>query len=117
MKPLTLAAAFALLPAIALAQRQEDWREKTAVVVEPGSWRGARTPDGQPDVSGHWSNTIGNHNTLQGRLSDPADGIPYQPWARATSSSATRRTSRSGSRSMPAASGSRIARPIRIRSH
>ena len=64
--------------------------------------------DGQPDVQGHWSNTIGNHNNFtrpqggdegapgggarersQGnrapsRVSDPVDGeIPYQPWARA----------------------------------
>jgi hypothetical protein len=69
-------------------------------------------PDGQPDVSGHWSNTIGNHNNLtdpQGptggndesatrgnrrqkpreerapsRVTDPPDGqVPFQPWARA----------------------------------
>ena len=71
-------------------------------------WTGARLADGQPDVQGHWSNTIGNHNNFtrpQGgddgapgggarergqanrapsRVSDPPDGqIPYQPWARA----------------------------------
>jgi hypothetical protein len=75
--------------------------------IKSGKWTGPRTPDGQPDVSGHWSNTIANHNNFedpqggspgepgrQGRLprdqrapsrvSDPADGkIPYQPWARA----------------------------------
>jgi len=51
--------------------------------VAAGSWTGPRTPDGQPDVSGHWSNTIGNHNTLEGRLSDPVGGVPYQPWAKA----------------------------------
>src|SRR5690606_16633185 len=67
-------------------------------------------PDGQPDVQGHWSNTIGNHNHItdpQGdfpfdeegrpvppkpdrearapsRLAVPADGqFPFQDWARA----------------------------------
>jgi hypothetical protein len=71
-------------------------------------WRvdGARLADGQPDVQGHWSNTIGNHNNFtdpQGggptrssraplgprpgrapsRVSDPPSGeVPFQPWAR-----------------------------------
>jgi hypothetical protein len=80
---LVLVAAMATLPLVAQAQRQEDWREDTVVVVPPGEWGGPRTPDGQPDVAGHWSNTIGNHNTLHGRVSDPVDGIPYRPWAKA----------------------------------
>lgn len=70
-----------------------------------GKWIGPRLPDGQPDIQGHWSNTIGNHNNFtdpQGgtpgekngralgkredrapsRVSDPADGqVPFQPWA------------------------------------
>jgi hypothetical protein len=29
-----------------------------------GEWNGPRLPDGQPDVFGDWSNTIGNHNNL-----------------------------------------------------
>ena len=79
--------------------------------IKSGKWTGKRLPDGQPDVAGDWSNTIGNHDNFtdpQGgipgdpapaarnhklgpreerapsRVSDPADGeIPYQPWARA----------------------------------
>ena len=80
----------------------------TAVpVINQGPWSGKRLADGQPDVEGHWSNTIANHNNWtdpQGgspgevhrtplgpreqrapsRVTDPADGeVPYQPWARA----------------------------------
>ena len=77
--------------------------------IAPGKWSGARLRDGQPDVQGFWSNTIGNHNNFtdpqggipgdpnpraraQGprdqrapsRVSDPPDGeVPFQPWARA----------------------------------
>lgn len=76
--------------------------------IASGAWTGKRLSDGQPDVSGDWSNTIGNHDNFtdpQGgtpgdpqrrnrvpspreerapsRVSDPADGeIPLQPWAR-----------------------------------
>jgi hypothetical protein len=83
--------------------------EKTVPVIASGKWTGKRLADGQPDVAGHWSNTIANHNNFtdpQGgvpndpaaprrplgprserapsRVSDPADGeIPYQDWARA----------------------------------
>jgi hypothetical protein len=81
-------------------------RERTVPVIESGKWTGKRLADGQPDVQGHWSNTIGNHNNLtdpQGplagdnqrgnrlprserapsRVSDPPDGqVPFQPWAR-----------------------------------
>lgn len=91
--------------------RQQQWRERTVVKTTSGEWNGPRLADGQPDVEGHWSNTIGNHNNLtdpQGplggddepgaaprrvrpreerapsRVSDPADGqVPFQPWARA----------------------------------
>lgn len=86
---------------------QQNWRVPDVHLVEQGGWSGARLSDGQPDVGGHWSNTIGNHNNLtdpQGRfpldppvnqepprherapsrLSIPADGeFPFQPWARA----------------------------------
>jgi hypothetical protein len=77
--------------------------------IASGSWTGNRLADGQPDVSGDWSNTIANHNNFtdpQGgipgdpqargrtlgpreqrapsRVTDPADGeLPYQDWARA----------------------------------
>ena len=81
--------------------------EKTVPVIASGKWTGKRLPDGQPDIEGHWSNTIANHNNWtdpQGgspgatrrtalgsradgapsRVTDPADGqLPYQPWARA----------------------------------
>ncbi|WP_051378633.1 hypothetical protein [Derxia gummosa] len=84
-------------------------QERSFPRIEPAPWRGPRTPDGQPDVQGHWSNTVANHNNWtdpqggipgdpaargrpQGprdqravsRVSDPPDGqLPYQPWARA----------------------------------
>jgi len=82
--------------------------DHTVPVIASGPWTGKRLPDGQPDISGDWSNTIGNHNNLtdpQGgipndphdrpiktpredrapsRISDPPDGqLPYLPWARA----------------------------------
>ena len=79
---------------IASAQGSRQWRESTVVAIASGEWTGPRLSDGQPDVQGHWSNTIGNHNDLtnpQGRgqapsrVSDPADGqLPFQPWARTT---------------------------------
>lgn len=79
----------------------------TVPVIPSGDWNGTRLPDGQPDVQGHWSNTIANHNNFTdpeagppgepsrkaglprdqrapSRVSDPADGqIPYLPAARA----------------------------------
>jgi hypothetical protein len=75
--------------------------------IESGAWRGKRLTDGQPDVEGHWSNTIANHSNwtdpqagapgerpaaakkprdqrAPSRVSDPADGqVPYLPAARA----------------------------------
>jgi hypothetical protein len=84
--------------------------ERTVVPIASGPWTGARLRDGQPDVQGHWSNTIANHSNFtdpQGgvpgdpqarnnrpprpreerapsRVSDPPDGqVPFQPWARA----------------------------------
>lgn len=77
--------------------------------IASGKWTGKRLPDGQPDVEGHWSNTVSNHSNFtdpQGgipgdptpprkplgpresrapsRVSDPVDGqVPFQPWARA----------------------------------
>jgi hypothetical protein len=84
-------------------------RETTITTIASGKWSGKRLPDGQPDVQGHWSNPIANHNNWtdpQGgvpgdpnpralpknarserapsRVSDPPDGqVPFQPWARA----------------------------------
>ena len=85
-------------------------RETSFPAIASGQWKGPRLPDGQPDIQGHWSNTIGNHGNFtdpQGgqpgaqrnpnaaplgpresrapsRVSDPADGqVPFQPWARA----------------------------------
>ena len=81
--------------------------EKTVPTIASGPWRGAKLADGQPDVQGHWSNTIANHNNwtdpqagapgepsaaaklprdqrAPSRVTDPADGqIPYLPAARA----------------------------------
>lgn len=84
-------------------------QESRVIPIAAGKWTGARLSDGQPDVQGHWSNTIANHNNWtdpqggipgdpnprarpQGarearapsRVSDPVDGqVPFQPWARA----------------------------------
>ena len=110
-----LAAALALAPLAASAQAPAPAPERRIgfepgfTEVAPGKWTGKRLPDGQPDVQGHWSNTVSNHSNFtdpQGgipgdpqpprrplgpresrapsRVSDPADGqIPFQPWARA----------------------------------
>ena len=80
---------------------------KAVPELHSGAWNGARLPDGQPDISGFWSNTISNHSNFTdpqagppgepsgaarlprdqrapSRVSDPADGqIPYRPEARA----------------------------------
>jgi hypothetical protein len=81
--------------------------EPSFTQIASAKWSGKRLPDGQPDVQGHWSNTVSNHSNFtdpQGgipgdpqlkplgpresrapsRVSDPVDGqIPFQPWARA----------------------------------
>ncbi len=110
---LMLLGVLAFAPVLASAQGMRGWRETSFVPTAQGEWTGPRLPDGQPDVSGHWSNTIGNHNNLtdpQGplgaddegpprqnarplkprserapsRVTDPPDGqVPFQPWARA----------------------------------
>lgn len=46
-------------------------REKSFAKISSEKWTGARLADGQPDVSGFWSNTIGNH----GNFTDPQGGI------------------------------------------
>lgn len=82
-------------------------QSKDVPVIASGAWTGPRTPDGQPDVTGFYSNTVGNHGNFTdpqagppgeassaarlprdqrapSRVSDPADGqIPYLPAARA----------------------------------
>jgi hypothetical protein len=87
-------------------------RETSFPAILSAKWTANRLPDGQPDVEGHWSNTIGNHGNFtdpQGgqpgirpgapatpriqkprgerapsRVSDPPDGqVPFLPWARA----------------------------------
>src|SRR5690606_9499980 len=64
-----VAAGLVVVPAA--VQGQTRW-ETEVFVAEPGEWTGPRLPDGQPDVQGHWSNTIANHNNL----TDPQGGIP-----------------------------------------
>jgi hypothetical protein len=61
LRPILL---FAIAPIVSLAQGANGWRETAFVPTPQGDWRGPLLPDGQPDVSGHWSNTIGNHNSL-----------------------------------------------------
>ncbi|WP_081643286.1 hypothetical protein [Sphingobium bisphenolivorans] len=81
--------------------------QKTVPVIASGAWAGAKLADGQPDISGFYSNTISNHSNFTdpqagppgepsdvanlprdqrapSRVTDPADGqIPYLPTARA----------------------------------
>lgn len=83
--------------------------QPTYTQISPAKWTGPRLADGQPNVEGHWSNTVANHSNWtdpQGgipgdptpprrplgpresrapsRVTDPADGqVPFQPWARA----------------------------------
>jgi hypothetical protein len=47
--------------------------------IAEGKWTGPRLKDGQPDVAGHWSNTVANHNNFP----DPQGGIPNDPSPRA----------------------------------
>jgi hypothetical protein len=89
--------------------RQRLPREKSFPKIASGKWTGPKLADGQPDISGQWSNTIANHANFEdpqgtygneprpgtaarpvgerserapSRVSDPADGhIPFQPWA------------------------------------
>jgi len=72
------AVAAVLALAAASAAAQEGRWETTYPVIESGEWNGPRTRDGQPDISGHWSNTIANHNNF----TDPQGGIPYDPDAK-----------------------------------
>ena len=94
-------------------RREVSRRETSFPAILVAKWAGPRLADGQPDVQGHWSNTIGNHGNFtdpqggQGgqrttattaparpvrpreerapsRVSDPVDGqVPFLPWARA----------------------------------
>jgi hypothetical protein len=79
--PAALLGALAVAPAVASAQGARFWRESSFIGTPKGEWKGARLPDGQPDVSGHWSNTIGNHNNLtdpQGPLGADDEAPPQE---------------------------------------
>jgi hypothetical protein len=74
-----LLGAIVILPLAASAQNLRGWREASFVPTPKGEWTGPRLADGQPDVSGHWSNTIGNHNNLtdpQGPLGTDDEAPP-----------------------------------------
>src|SRR6202042_1143358 len=76
-----LMGALAIAPQSVSAQGMRGWRETSFVPTPRGEWNGSRLPDGQPDVSGHWSNTIGNHNNLtdpQGPLGADDEGPPRE---------------------------------------
>jgi len=108
-----LLSSFVLLAAIAqpaIAQApppgQSRWAKEVPVIAS-GPWTGPKLADGQPDVTGYWSNTISNQSNwtdpqagppgepsetaklprnqrAPSRVSDPADGhMPYLPAARA----------------------------------
>lgn len=105
---LLLAAAWPVLAQQPATERRIGFEPNFTQIAE-GKWGGKRLKDGQPEVQGHWSNTVSNHSNFtdpQGgipgdptpprkplgpresrapsRVSDPADGqVPFQPWARA----------------------------------
>ena len=64
-----VAAVIVVAPTLGSAQGR--W-ETTVERIERGEWNGSRLPDGQPDIEGHWSNTIANHDNF----TDPQGGIP-----------------------------------------
>jgi len=66
-----LVAAAIVVAAPTLGSAQGRW-ETTVARIERGEWNGPRLPDGQPDIEGHWSNTIANHDNF----TDPQGGIP-----------------------------------------
>jgi hypothetical protein len=71
--------AFVIVPFALFGQGARAWRESSFTPTDRADWTGARLADGQPDVSGHWSNTIGNHNNLtdpQGNLGAEDDAPP-----------------------------------------
>ncbi len=79
--PALFLGALAIAPTAASAQGARGWRETLFVPTPQGEWTGPRLPDGQPDISGHWSNTIGNHNNLtdpQGPLGGDDEGPPRE---------------------------------------
>ncbi|MES2626901.1 MAG: hypothetical protein V4628_16565 [Pseudomonadota bacterium] len=89
IKQALLAAVVIATASSAAVAQQDEFREDTIHQVAAGDWKGAKLADGQPDVQGHWSNTIGNHNDFTGtarspsRVTNPADGhVPFQDWAR-----------------------------------
>lgn len=86
---LSLLVASLAIQAPAVLAQPDGFRESTLHLVTAGAWTGPVLEDGQPDVQGHWSNTIGNHNDFTGtaqqpsRITAPSDGqVPYLPWAR-----------------------------------
>jgi hypothetical protein len=56
----------------AAPRREANRRETSFPAILSAPWKGPRLRDGQPDVEGHWSNTIGNH----GNFTDPQGGQP-----------------------------------------
>jgi hypothetical protein len=78
---LVLLGGLAITPAAVFAQGARSFRENSFVPAASGPWTGPQLPDGQPDVSGHWSNTIGNHNNLtdpQGPLGRDDEAPPAE---------------------------------------
>ena len=70
---------FLLAPIAAFGQGSNAFRESSVQHAAHGEWTGPKLPDGQPDVSGFWSNTIGNHNNLtdpQGNTGADDDAPP-----------------------------------------
>ncbi len=56
----------------ATPRREANRRETSFPAIQSAKWNGPGLADGQPNVEGHWSNTIGNH----GNFTDPQGGQP-----------------------------------------
>lgn len=63
-------AATPVVPAPEVARWETEFPQ-----IASGKWTGPKLADGQPDIQGHWSNTIANHNNF----TDPQGGIPNDP--------------------------------------
>ena len=101
--PALLVGALAIVPMVAFGQGSAAFRESKVVPTPRGEWKGERTLDGQPDVSGHWSNTIGNHNTL----TDPQGSQGGEDTPRRGNANAARREPKPASERAP----SRVSDP------
>ncbi len=104
MAALSIVAMLSILFLAASAAAQTSAAAPAGATANAPAWNPPRTPDGQPDIQGHWSQQglsilsfgledgpSADHQTIGGQtrqlnrpsaVVDPPDGrVPYQPWA------------------------------------